>query len=308
MGCDMIQGFIFSAAVDAEEFSKYLTPEGRKIPIQSVELQGHPTADLVDVELQGAGEVVAIGSEETQEEIPDRHALIIDDDRMQIGRTAMRMNQMGIPSYYARDPDEGVLFALQEPGRIRALFVSSETSPRDVERIAQQVADQLQGVRPSIVVVGEKFDSEIIADLQEKSPVWSLRIPFDDAELSFVAEAALSNESGAGFLERSRVPVHLTAWTRIGDVAGHGVISSLSPRGAFIEMDDPLPVGTAFQLEFSLSEWPASLRARVVYLRGSGANGSAHPTGVGVVFLDRDREIGDRIVEEVEKRAARYMP
>jgi hypothetical protein len=73
-------------------------------------------------------------------------------------------------------------------------------------------------------------------------------------------------------------------------------------------MDDPLPVGTAFQLEFSLSEWPVSLRARVVYLKGSDANGVVEPTGVGVVFLDRDREVGDRIVEEVEKRSARYIP
>jgi len=314
MGCDLIQGFIFSAALEAKEFGKYLTPEGRRIPLQSAESQGHPTVDTVDVELQiagaveTAGDVEALDEEETQEEALDRHALIIDDDRMQIGRTAMRMNQMGIPSYYARDPDEGVLFALQEPGRIRALFVSSETNSHDVERVAQQVADQLQEDRPSIVVVGEKFDSDVIAELQDKGPVWSLRIPFDDTELGFVAEAALSNESGADFLERHRVPVHLMAWTRSGDVTGHGVISSLSPRGAFIEMDDLLPVGTAFQLDFSLSEWPVSLRARVVYLKGSDANGSVQPTGVGVVFLDRDREVGDRIVEEVEKRSARYIP
>ena len=32
------------------------------------------------------------------------------------------------------------------------------------------------------------------------------------------------------------------------------------------------------------------------------------PTGVGVVFLDCDREIGDRIVEGVEKRSARDIP
>jgi len=94
----------------------------------------------------------------------------------------------------------------------------------------------------------------------------------------------------------------------MGDVTGHGVISSLSPRGAFIEMKDSLPVGTAFQLEFSLSDWPVSIRARVVYLVGNGAGEAGRPEGVGVVFLDRDRETGDRIVEEVEKRSARYMP
>jgi Tfp pilus assembly protein PilZ len=158
------------------------------------------------------------------------------------------------------------------------------------------------------VVVGEKFDSAAITDLQRKGPVWSLRIPFDDAELNFVADAALSNGSGQGFPERNRVPVQLTVWLRIGLETGHGVITALSPRGAFIEMSDPLPVGTAFQLEFSLSEWPISIKARVVYLAGNDADGSGRPKGVGVVFLDRDRETGDRIFEEVEKRSARYTP
>jgi Tfp pilus assembly protein PilZ len=215
---------------------------------------------------------------------------------------------MGIPSYYARDPDEGLLFALQEPGRIRALLISSETDPRDVERIAKQVAKQSHGDRPSIVVVGEKFDPAVITDLQHKSPVWSLRIPFDDAELNFVASAALSKAGDRGFSDRNRVPIHVIVWIRIGEETGHGVISALSPRGAFIEMNDPLPVGTAFQLEFSLADWPVSIRARVVYLVGNDAGDLERSKGVGVVFLDRDRETGDRIFEEVEKRSARYTP
>jgi Tfp pilus assembly protein PilZ len=344
MGCDLIQGFIFSAALDPGEFARYLTPEGRRVPLQPVETSASPTRDLVDAEIlaMGGDVVIASGekaasgetaaSEETaasgetvasgetiapgetvasggsQGDCPDRYALIIDDDRTHIGRTAMRMNQMGIPSYYARCPDEGILFALQEPGRIGALLVSSETSPSDVERIAQQVANQSQGDRPSVVVVGEKFDPAVITDLQQKGPVWSLRIPFDDAELNFVADAALSKAGEQGFPERNRVPIHVMVWTRIGEVTGHGVISALSPRGAFIEMNDPLPVGTAFQLEFSLSDWPVSVRARVVYLVGNDDGGLGRPKGVGVVFLDRDRETGERIFEEVEKRSARYTP
>ena len=356
MGCDLIQGFIFSAALDAGEFARYLTPEGRRAPLQPVETSALSTRDLVDAEILAMGGDVVIASGETaapgetvasgetappgetvapgetvtsgetiapgetvvagetvasggsQGDCPERYALIIDDDQTHLGRTAMRMNQMGIPSYYARYPDEGILFALQEPDRIGALLVSSETSPSDVERIAQQVANQSQGDRPSVVVVGEKFDPAVITDLQQKGPVWSLRIPFDDAELNFVADAALSKAGEQGFPERNRVPIHVMVWTRIGEVTGHGVMSALSPRGAFIEMNDPLPVGTAFQLEFSLSDWPVSIRARVVYLVGNDAGGLGRPKGVGVVFLDRDRETGERIFEEVEKRSARYTP
>ena len=77
----------------------------------------------------------------------------------------------------------------------RAAFARS-WSPRkrihsDVERVAEQVANQANGDRPSIVVVGEKFDSAVNRpSLQNKGPVWSLRIPFDDAELSFVADSS----------------------------------------------------------------------------------------------------------------------
>ena len=50
-------------------------------------------------------------------------------------------------------------------------------------------------------------------------------------------------------------------------------------------------------------------QADVERRRGGGmdADGLERPSGVGVVFLDRDRETGDRILEEVEKRSARYL-
>jgi len=308
MGCDLIQGFIFSAALTAKEFSRYLTPSGRQIPLQALEERVRRMADSVDVLPEMISDLDPILSEDEDEDSSDRHALIVDDERLQIGLTAMRMNEMGIPSYYARDPDEGALFALQEAGRICALFVSSAMRPRNVEAISQQVADRREGRRPSIVVVGEKFDAASIAQLRKQGSVWSLRIPFDDAELRFVADAALAGDRGAGFSDRKRVPVHLMVWTRRGDTTGHGVISSLSPRGAFIEMDHPYPVGTAFQLEFSLSEWPVSLRARVVYAKEDPVGGSQSAAGIGVVFLNCDRETGDRIIEEVQKRSARYIP
>ncbi|HXV37694.1 MAG TPA: EAL domain-containing protein, partial [Myxococcota bacterium] len=307
MGCDLIQGFIFSAAVSAEEFAVYLTPKGRKLRIASYELPPGGPAVASDVDAPAAHPKRKADPPRKPGHSDQRHALIVDDDRMQIGRTAMRMNQMGIPSYYARDPDEGVLFAHQEPGRIRALFVSSETPREVIERIASEIAELCDGERPSIVMVGEKFDATAIAELRQKTSIWSLRIPFDDAELSFVADAALSTDGDSRFPQRNRAPVHLMVWTRVGDASGHGVITSLSPRGAFVEMDDAPPVGTALHLEFSLGEWPVAIRARVVYLHGHEDGRSTRPAGVGVVFLDRDRDTEDRIIEEIEKGAVRFV-
>ena len=220
---------------------------------------------------------------------------------------AMRMNQMGARAFYARDADEGVLFAAQEPGRIHALFVSATTDLAKVERVAHQIAAVSEGQQPSIVVVGEEFDSDFVESLQRGRAIWSLRVPFDDAELRFVVEAALAPRTEAAFQSRSRAPLQLIAWTRVGDVSGHGVISLLSPRGAFVEMEEPLSVGTTFHLEFNLADWPMRLQARVVCVNGQGTDQGERPSGIGVVFLDRDQETDARIQEEIEKRAVRYV-
>ena len=52
---------------------------------------------------------------------------------------------------------------------------------------------------------------------------------------------------------------------------------------------------------------PAAGRRRTASGGEMDADGLERPSGVGVVFLDRDRETGDRILEEVEKRSARYL-
>ncbi len=314
MGCDLIQGFIYSAALPAQEFAKYLpsaggdsTPVSIKPALPASDPLEHDALRDAPCEVKRAtGDEPALKPE--TERSPARYALIVDDQSTGLGPMAMRMNQMGIPSFYARDPDEGVLFAAQEPDRIHALFVSSETSPQEVDLVAHQIAAlSMAGEQPSIVVVGEELDPETVASLRRGGSIWSLQIPFDDAELSFVVDAALSPPGEASFRERNRAPFHLMAWTRVGKLSGHGVLSSLSPRGGFIEMDEPLEVGTTFQLEFTLSDWPVSLQARVAYVNGNGPNQRTEPSGIGVVFLGCDRETGDRIQEEVEKRAVRYV-
>ena len=92
-------------------------------------------------------------------------------------------------------------------------------------------------------------------------------------------------------------------------MTGHGVISFTRHRGVHSSRwMIHFPLAPPSELEFSLSDWPVSIRARVVYLVGNDAGALGRPRGVGVVFLDRDRETGDRIFEEIEKRSARYTP
>jgi len=316
MGCDLIQGFIFNAAMPADQFARYLSSDGRAVRLASspaalpdldpVEAS-LPRIATLEADLPGIAMDDMIEADLPKENAAERYALIVDDETAGFGRMAMRMNQMGARAFYARDADEGVLFAAQEPGRIHALFVSSMASLPKVERVAHQIAAVAEGQQPSIVVVGEEFDSDDVASLQRGRAIWSLRVPFDDAELRFVVDAALAPRTETASRARARAPLQIIAWTRVGDVSGHGVISLLSPRGAFVEMEDPLPVGTIFHLEFNLADWPMRLRGRVVCVNGQGSDQMARPSGIGVVFLDRDQETDARIQEEIEKRAVRYV-
>jgi diguanylate cyclase (GGDEF)-like protein len=306
MGCDLVQGFIFNAALPAEEFAAYLTPHGRKVRIDSA------PAALPDIESVGQGLpgiTMDAESDGNGGDAPahERFALIVDNDDLELGRMAMRMNQLGTHALYARDADEGVLFAAQEPGRIHALFVSSKSGIAEVERVAHQIAAVSEGAQPSIVIVGDQIEPDAVASLQRGRSIWCLRTPFDDSELRFVVDAALSPPTSIAFQDRNRVPLQIIAWIRVGDVSGHGVISILSPRGAFIETEDSIPVGTTFQLEFNLSDWPMRLRARVVCVDGQEPSQAIRPPGIGVVFLDRDQESDARIQEEIEKRAVRFV-
>jgi diguanylate cyclase (GGDEF)-like protein/PAS domain S-box-containing protein len=306
MGCDLIQGFIFSAAMPAAQFARYLSPDGRSVRLESIPA-ALPDIDSTEKDLLAASADDAIAEFQPKEFSTDRYALIVDDEPAELGRMTMRMNQMGARAFYARDADEGVLFAGQEPGRIHALFVSSTIQLSKVERVANQIAAVSEGQQPSIVIVGDEPDSALVKGLQRGRAIWSLRIPFDDVDLRFVVDVALAPRAEAAFQSRSRAPLQLIAWTRVGDVSGHGVISLLSPRGAFVEMEEPLAVGTVFHLEFNLSDWPMRLRGRVVCVNGPGTDQCARPSGIGVVFLDRDQETDARIQEEIEKRAVRYI-
>lgn len=88
-----------------------------------------------------------------------------------------------------------------------------------------------------------------------------------------------------------------------------GVVSDLSPSGAFIELDDPPQAGDSLRIEFELPPTRARLFCKVVHSRQVEVSGGfERPSGIGVEFQWVDRETADLIRSAVEERSARYAP
>jgi hypothetical protein len=106
-----------------------------------------------------------------------------------------------------------------------------------------------------------------------------------------------------------RLPVDIPATVRVGEKRQYSVLSSVSTRGAFIEISAPPEVGSQLQLEFELSGFRYRGFARVMYQRGvqSDANLS-HSVGVGVAFFGSDRDTERQLDEAIKRCEARYLP
>jgi len=161
-------------------------------------------------------------------------------------------------------------------------------------------------VRPPYVVIGERPDDESLALIREAEPTGVLWAPFEDVELRYVVKSALVDARSVAERREPRVPVDLVANVRRENLREIVVLSSLSPRGAFIEMADPLPVGSQVRLDFDLDGNLVRGFARVVYQRFESSEQLAITSGVGVYFYGFDRETQQILLRAVKAREAKY--
>lgn len=176
-----------------------------------------------------------------------------------------------------------------------------------VAAIREQMAETIDAT-PPIVVIGEEPDASVLSRIRELRDTSALWYPFDDTELVFVLKAALTPRQVLSQRRDIRVPVNVTARLQLGGTREAVVLSSLSPRGAFLELADPPDVGSELRLEFELSGRSFRLFARVVYQAHEDPDCPFSQSGIGVAFFGADRKTELSLIKAVEERAARYLP
>ncbi len=235
------------------------------------------------------------------------HALVLDGEASTLAPVALRLVRMGIAVHYACWIDEGRLLVEQEAGRIRAVVVPPEVAPAPAGRLLEQARAQAPESSVALVPVGRKPPEEVRESLRRTGASWAVWEPFDDGDLRFVLNTAMALPSELAPRKEPRAPVSLICWLQVGGTRVFGVLSSLSSRGAFIEMAEPLPIGTEVGLKFGLGKTSIEADARIIYHNGSDERRALNlPLGAGLLFTQIDAGDQERIREFVKHRAERF--
>lgn len=106
----------------------------------------------------------------------------------------------------------------------------------------------------------------------------------------------------------ARVPVDLVANLQSGDRREVAVVSSLSARGAFVEMSDPLAHGSSLRIEIDLGHDCVRGFGRVLHVQPHDPARPDVPSGVGVAFYGLDRNEERMLRKAVSELQMRYLP
>jgi diguanylate cyclase (GGDEF)-like protein len=315
MQCDQIQGFLYSPAVAPDDAVRLLARRGARPPVVTF---GANSLGNLPAETFSGEAVVTEPALKSDADTPDAGShgeeipglLLVDDGAASLESLTvrlMRLGGIGIDLQYASLPDEARLLIEQEKYTVQALVMPPTINLDAAVAIRASLAQKLRA-QPPIVVIGEEPDPSVrsrLRALRDLSVLWS---PFDDNELAFVLRAALTSHHLFSRRLDIRVPVNLTARVKTSRLKESLVLSSLSSRGAFLEMSDPLPVGSSISLEFDLSTDSFHLFGRVVYQAQEDPDCLFSKSGIGVSFYGTDRATERELDKAVAERAARYLP
>ena len=317
MGCDQIQGFLYSPAVPPDEVVRYFA-RGEQAPIVCRALAAGDADDASEVlSEEPLDEAPAAGSGEDDGASPELleefgqvemgRVLIVDDDERSLGPTALRLGRLGIDVHYASDPDEARLLLAEEVESIRVVASSPDVELAKVGSLMDQLAST-HGERGRLLVIGDRPDEERRAAMREAGVDWVLWTPVNDAELRCLVRSAMSSRDRNSERREPRVPVDLVATISVGPRREVVVVSSLSPRGAFIETNDPLPVGRSVRIELPIPNDQFRGFARVVHSQAADPSRPTLQSGMGVSFFGVDRDAERLLRKAVKELESRYLP
>ncbi|MCP3984850.1 MAG: EAL domain-containing protein, partial [bacterium] len=229
LGCDQAQGFALGEPVPATAFengqweresTSHETAEPRASASESNDddLPGFSDSELPAV----AGAKPQPGSEIS------RYALLIDDEQGSLGPVALRLTRLGVLVLYTRFPDEALLLAGQEKGRIRSVVISPATPLDCIRRAMQRLAASGAEEAPTLAVVGSRPDEARCSELRAVGANWALWAPLDDSELRFVVNSAMALPYEVARRTTPRAPTSLVASVSASGRHAIGNLSSLS--------------------------------------------------------------------------------
>ncbi|MDJ0849086.1 MAG: PilZ domain-containing protein [Myxococcota bacterium] len=235
------------------------------------------------------------------------HALVLDHEELALGDVALKLVRMGLLVHYARWTDEALMLVRQEKGAIRLVVVPPEIEPAEAGSVLRAAREQAPEAKIPLVIVGSQPNDGCRTALREAGASWAVWEPFDESDLRYALNTATALPSELAPRKEPRGPVSVICWMVVQGARSFGVLSSLSAKGAFIEIEQPLPIGSEVQLEFTLQASTVHTAAKVIYRNARDDRRSALlPVGAGLLFDGMEPPVEDRIREFVKTRADRF--
>lgn len=314
MGCDHIQGFLYAPGMAADDVEGFLAPKDEPSmkfgPGMSITKEGEePTTSAVGVnESQTATTEQTVTSAAVQAIPPvSGCVLLADDEDASLANVADRLDKIGIDVYHATDLDEAREYFAAEHDTIRLIGLAPTHGTETLRDLVNDF-EREGGGKQSFAVIGEVPDDDVRAELREMGIEWALWTPFNDTELRYVVNSSTAPRDVNVSRTEMRIPVDLIANVWSGGRREVAVVSSLSPRGAFIELSEPIRKGSSVRVEMDLAGDQFRGFARVAYVHADEDQQPYQPSGVGVTFYGTDREedlLLRKAIIEIEKR---YQP
>ncbi len=322
LGCDEAQGFYFGAGVSADAFARCLRgDEAATLPLN----ESAEAPEALPIDPEAAAPQGALDTETTlpaTREAPaqavqgdaleskgalTQYAMMLDDGEGTLGPVALELTRLGVLILYTPFSDEAALLARQERGNIRLIVISPWTDLDLVRELAMQLAPDLEGVPPPIVVTGPKPDEARRARLRELGVAWALWAPADLEDVRFIVTTAMVLPSEQWRRKEQRVPANLPVAINGPGGPKLGRLLSLSGGGAFVATDHLPEPGTRLRLGFYLDGDDVELDAEVVHVTPRPAAWTASfPRGIGIAFSDLTPETADEIREWVKRQLDHY--
>lgn len=215
----------------------------------------------------------------------ERFVLILDSEHTNLGKTAVRLVQMGVDTLYAKDVDEAVLLAAQESSRLGAILVSTRLVLESGEEQLLRVWSQLPSGAAGLVLVGEEPDPAVLVRLHERGARWCLWEPYDERDLRFVTTEAMATGYPGNRRKHPRVPTAIETTVFMGRHPKQSVVHDLSMGGAFMAAEDPFLEGSRLSLDIGLPGGRVIAKGEVVMAQTRDKLVREDtPEGMGIVF------------------------
>jgi hypothetical protein len=220
----------------------------------------------------------------------ERFALILDSASAELGRTALRLLELGIDVLYANDLDEAELMARQESELLGAVLVPTTFDPERVAALLSRVCSRLAAGERALVLVGLEPEPEASEALRAKGVTWCLWEPFEERELRFVMSAAMATEHGGERRKAPRIPTEIPTTVFMGRHRKEVKVHDLSASGAYLAVANPFLEGSRLSFEIPLPDGLVVGKAEVTNAKTADRPGRADvPEGMGIAFTQLTR-------------------